>query len=357
MTARTVSDYAREVRGALPADVFAPARSRIVWLPIQLGAIVGSMLAIGLGTGGWPVALALSVVLGFGFAGLAFLGHETLHGAVIRGRRLIHMVGWICFLPFMLSPRLWIAWHNRVHHGNTMKEGVDPDAYPTLEAYQRSAALRVVTSTFSLGRGNPLGFLSLVLGFTVQSLHMLVAARETLGMSRRHHHVAIGQSLAGLGVWTTVALVLGPHGFVFAYAIPLLIANTIVMSYILTNHSLSPLTSTNDPLQNSLSVTTPRWYELITLGFGMHVEHHVVPTMSARHAPRVREVLRARWPDRYQSMPLRHALWRLMRTARVYKDPTTLYDPRSGREWPTLGAARPQRIELERDPRRCSGRR
>jgi fatty acid desaturase len=337
MSARTVADYAQEVRSALPAELFAPVRSRIAWLPVQLAAIVGPMIVIWLGLGGWPVALVLSVSIGFGFAGLAFLGHETMHGAVIRGRRAIHLVGWICLCPFMVSPRLWAAWHNRVHHKYTMQEGVDPDAYPTLDAYRRSAVLRVVTDTFSLGRRNLLGILSLLIGFTVQSLHMLVAARQTLGMSRRHHHVAILQTLAAFAMWGGVAIVLGPRGFLFAYVIPIMLANTIVMSYILTNHSLSPLTSINDPLRNSLSVTTPRWYELITLGFGMHVEHHVVPSMSARHAPKVRELLRARWPDRYQSMPLHQALLHLMRTGRVYKDPTTLHDPRTGRDWPTLG--------------------
>jgi hypothetical protein len=35
-------------------------------------------------------------------------------------------------------------------------------------------------------------------------------------------------------------------------------------------------------------------------------------------------------------MPLGRALLALHRTARVYKDPTTLIDPRTGAEYPTL---------------------
>ena len=35
--------------------------------------------------------------------------------------------------------------------------------------------------------------------------------------------------------------------------------------------------------------------------------------------------------------PLTRALWQLLRTARVYRTPTTLHDPWSGREWRTLG--------------------
>ncbi|HEY6039653.1 MAG TPA: hypothetical protein VIV58_35475, partial [Kofleriaceae bacterium] len=58
--------------------------------------------------------------------------------------------------------------------------------------------------------------------------------------------------------------------------------------------------------------------------------------MSSRHAAKLRELVRARWPERYQSMSLGQALAQLHRTARVYKDATTLYDPMTGAEFPTL---------------------
>jgi len=109
-----------------------------------------------------------------------------------------------------------------------------------------------------------------------------------------------------------------------------------VMAYILTNHSLSPQTATNDPLINSLSVTVPRFVDWITLHFGYHVEHHIFPWMSTRHGSTVRDLIRQNWPERYQSMPLLKALWHLHRTARVYKDDTTLLDPKTGKQWQAL---------------------
>jgi fatty acid desaturase len=108
------------------------------------------------------------------------------------------------------------------------------------------------------------------------------------------------------------------------------------MGFILTNHSLSPMTDQNDPLLNSLSVTLPPLLEWLTLRFGFHVEHHIFPSMSSRHAPAVRAILRTHWPERNQSMSLRRALLRLHRTARVYKDHYTVVDPRTGREGSTL---------------------
>jgi len=55
---------------------------------------------------------------------------------------------------------------------------------------------------------------------------------------------------------------------------------------------MSPLTSVNDPLLNSLSVTAPRVLERLHLDFGFLVEHHLFPAMSPRHAREVCEVVR-----------------------------------------------------------------
>jgi fatty acid desaturase len=107
---------------------------------------------------------------------------------------------------------------------------------------------------------------------------------------------------------------------------------------ILTNHSLSPHTEVNDPLVNSLSVTGPRVLEWLTLGFGYHVEHHLFPAMSARHARSLGDLLRQRWPERYQSLPYFEAQRALHQSPRVYQDDTTLLDPKTGETLPTLGS-------------------
>jgi fatty acid desaturase len=275
------------------------------------------------------------LLIGMSFAGLTFLGHETLHGAIVRGARLRYVVGWLGFSPFVVSPRLWVAWHNRVHHGSTQHESKDPDAYPTLGEYRRSRAVRVAME-IAPGRHRLRGASTLLIGFSVQSLHMLLAARSRGFLSNKERVYAIAETLLGVAVWTAVAIATGWLGFVFAFVLPLLLANAIVMGFILTNHSLSPLTGINDPLLNSLSVTTPRLVEWLTLGFGFHVEHHLFPAMSARHAPEVCRLLRAHYAGKYQSMPLLSAAAALHGSARVYKDATTLVDPNSGREWPAL---------------------
>jgi len=337
MTESTIASYARMIRPHLKRGAFRPARSRLWWLPVHLALVTLCISALAQRWLPWSAAPLVSLVIGMSFAGLTFLGHETLHGAIVRGPRLRYVVGWLGFLPFVVSPRLWVAWHNRVHHSNTQHEGKDPDAYPTLREYRQSRAIRLAMQ-IAPGLRRLRGASTPLIGFSVQSAHMLLAARTRGFLSTREHVYAVAETLLGVALWAAVAVATGGLVFLFAFVLPLLVANAIVMGFILTNHSLSPLTGINDPLLNSLSVTTPRLIEWLTLGFGYHVEHHLFPAMSARHAPEVRAVLRAHYPGKYQSMPLLRATSALHRSARVYKDATTLVDPNSGREWPALHA-------------------
>ncbi len=337
MELRDVTSYVQAVRPGLPKSVFEPARSRLLWLPINASLI--ALIAWALATGQVPAALwpVASIVIGCLMAGAAFLGHETLHGATIRGRVAIRVIGWFCFLPFTLSPTLWTAWHNRVHHNNCARPGKDPDMYPTLSEYREHATARIMADHFGLGGRRLSSVFSLLVGFTGQSQEILWRARKQGMLSPALFRRAVVEFLLGVAFWMGVALWIGLVPFVFVYLLPLVVANSIVMMFIMTNHNLSALTPTvNDPLVNSLSVTLPRALEFLTLDFGYHVEHHVFPTISARHGRLVREALRAQFPERYQSMPLLSALGRLWRSGRVYKDDTTLIDPRSGQTVPTL---------------------
>ena len=302
---------------------------------MHLSLLVGGVLLLSVWHLPWFAKPLLSLPMGCSFAGLTFLAHETLHGAVVRGKKLRRLVGWIGFLPFVVSPRLWEAWHNRVHHNSANQPGQDPDAYPTIEEYRQSPMVRAVTE-LGPGRGRLRGAFSLVIGFSVQSVHMLFVARQRKWLTPSEQARAFAETMSGVAIWTALALLIGPLAFTFAFVVPLLVANAIVMGFILTNHSLSPHTEVNDPLINSLSVTGPNWFEWVTLGFGYHVEHHLFPAMSGRHARGLRAILRTLWPRHYQSLPLLRALRALHRSARVYDTRTTLVDPKTGRRWQTL---------------------
>lgn len=118
--------------------------------------------------------------------------------------------------------------------------------------------------------------------------------------------------------------------------IPLAIQNYTVMSYISTNHNISPLTKINDPLENSLSVTVHPLLEKLHLNFGYHVEHHIFPRMSGRYAKKVHFELKNQFPETYQVMPKWQALKLLYSTPRLYKNATTLIHPKTQERYSTL---------------------
>jgi fatty acid desaturase len=341
---KPICHYAHAVRPDLPANAFRPVRSRLLWLPVHV-AIIAAATALIVSMpwhnpwAAWPLALLLSLVIGHSFAGLAFFGHETLHGAILENRVLRHLAGGIGFLPFAISPTHWVSWHNQVHHRHTGEAGVDPDAQPTLAEYRASRLARF-GDELMIGCHRLRGLVVLAVGLNAQSFTVLLAmSRQRRYLSRRGFALAVAETLVGVGFWLTFGLVFGPRVFLFAFGIPLVVANAVVMAYILTNHNLSALTDINDPLLNSLTVTTPRAVSFLHLGFGLHVEHHVFPTMSPRHLPAVRDALKSKFPGRYQSLGFFTALQRLWTSARVYKDPRTLTDPKTGREWPTLASS------------------
>ncbi|HEY1556752.1 MAG TPA: fatty acid desaturase [Kofleriaceae bacterium] len=327
--------YVRTLRPDLPARTFDRAPSRLAFVPGHVAIIVTATLAIARGWVPWFTVPLLSLAIGASFAGLTFVAHELLHGGLVQNKRAQYAIGWLGFLPFVVSPRLWLAWHNAAHHARTNLHD-DPDGYPTIEQYRARRSTRFSVDTFSLGGRRWRGALSLVLGFTVQSADLLLGARSRGFLTARQHRRALAETALGVATWAAVAVLVGFVPFVFAFVIPLLVANVCVMAFILTNHSLSPRVEVNDPLASGLTVTTPRLVEWLTLGFGFHVEHHLFPAMSARHAPAIRALVRERWPERYHSMSLPAALLRMHRGARVYKSATELCDPRTGAEHATL---------------------
>lgn len=328
------SAYVRELKGELEPSVLAPARSRMALVPLYVSIIVVAMLSIARGwVPAWTFPI-LSVVIGFFFACCTFLAHEALHGGITRDKRIKWVIGWIGFLPFNVSPKLWVAWHGQVHHGEAQLAS-DPDRFPTLEEYKTQRASRWMVDFFSVGGRRLRGVLTLAIGFSGQSLAQLLTMRR-MKLSAGVRARVVAETVFDLAIWTTVAILVGPFAFLFVFVLPLFVANAVVMAFILTNHSLSPLVEINDPLVNSLSVTVPRWLERLTINFGYHVEHHLYPAMSSRHARYVRDLLLRHWPERYQSMSLGKALLALHRTARVYKDAVTLIDPHTGAEFPVL---------------------
>jgi fatty acid desaturase len=331
-----MSEYAREIRSRLPPEIFKRQPIRLLWLPVHLVIITTLALFIVRASMPLPLAILAALVAGHSWGCLGLLAHETLHQAVVKNRLVQRLVGAVGFLPFVLSPTLWVAWHNQAHHGYTGDFFMDPDHFGTFHLWQESRYLQLLES-LTPGSGYLRSTAFLCTFFSVNSVLMLVFGSEQKGFySRISRGVVHLETMGMASVWFGVLFLVGCRNFIFVWLLPTLVANTLVMSYIATNHLLNPLTSTNDPLANTLSVTAPRWLEMLHLQFGYHVEHHIFPTMSARYARTVRDVLASMYGSRYLSMPHARALRLLYSRPKLHSRLDVLINPRSGAMYRTL---------------------
>ncbi len=326
--------YVKELKKHLPREVFKPVPSRLWWLLPHLLVVAFGIYAISTTQWNWAIKLAISVPIGASFASLGILGHEVLHGSVIRTPWLRNVIGFLCFMPFNIGPRIWRKWHNVEHHGHTQHEHLDPDHSITFQEYEH-AGVRRILFWFNPFFQSVITFAFFSIWFTLTGISMLIRFFPTFTPKGRISVIA--QFLLSVGLWVGLAVLIGPIEFIFAGLVPMMIANFIVMSYIATNHVLSPLTSVNDPLSNSLSVRTLKWLDILYLNFSHHTEHHLFPSMSPKYAPQVKALCKQLWPDRYHEMSHRKALLCVWRTPRLYAHETGLTDPVRGGDYPVLG--------------------
>ncbi|RSK26025.1 acyl-CoA desaturase [Bacillus sp. HMF5848] len=327
--------YAAKISPYLPKEAFKPVPARLFGGLAYFLVMLAGIISISLFSLPIWANLLISVVIGLSFAGLGFLGHEILHGTVVRKPLLRDFLGAIAFFPFNTGPKLWRKWHNLNHHVHTQHEEHDPDTWATAEAIVNNRFFLMLFKIPKFIRS--IGYvLFLCINFTVHSTRMFFTFIKDFKKDKRYYVVL--EWLLPWATWIALFVILGPFKWTFAYLVPALIGNFIVSSYIATNHNLNPQTPVNDPLANSLSVTVPKWVNVLHFNFSYHTEHHLFPGMSSKFYPLVKEKIKEMWPERYHEMSMQRAMITLIKTPRIYWNEIDLVDLRANMAYGSLGA-------------------
>lgn len=335
---RPIPNYRQLIRRALPDRVFQPDFSCLWWFPVHLGIFAAGIYVLVAHFNPW-IAPIVALVMGHSMACMGFLAHDIAHGGTVKRlfwRDTLAMIG---FSSLFISPLLWRKWHNSDHHNNTQIKGVDPDHLFTIEDYKHNPILKFLYKIHPIAR-NVIIFGSFTFRMTQQQLRMLITYlmdRETRPSEKVN---MVLQELVMVGAWVAVTLPFGMHVLAWGYLVPLMVCNTIAISYIATNHFLNPLADERDVLATSLTVTLPkglRWLDSWHQHFGAHVAHHLFPTVSGRFTRQIEDKAAELFPDRYHSMSIFTALKMLWNTPWVYEDHTTLIDPVRDQRSKTLG--------------------
>ena len=321
-----------KIRADLPAEAFLkkPMRALLV-IPLVGIILAGSTILIVVPLP-WYAALLGSLLIGNFYGSLMFLAHEIGHSATVSSRRKQDLCLYFACWIYCLSPHLWRIWHNQVHHPYTNMVGRDPDNFGTLEEYLRTTPFHRFFHKFAPGSGHWFSVSFLFCFFTLQAQGVLWTHSKVMpGFERLHRRRAVLDSVLMATFWVIVCILLGTRNALFVVIIPMLIANFVIMSYIVTNHMLRPLTEARDTFSTTLSVTTYKLLDLLHFRFSYHVEHHLFPAMCSSYYPLVRQSLRRHVGDQFMAPPHWWALFVLFRTPRLYKDSHTLIEPYSGR--------------------------
>lgn len=337
---REFPNYRQQIRKALPAEYFKPDPKQYLWFLFHFSVIGACLFALSQHFNPW-VAPLLVLILGHSYGCLGFLGHDVLHGGTIKNLFWRDLLGGIAFSPFFISPKLWRRWHNADHHTHTQVRGVDPDHLFTIDDYKNNPVLKFLYRLSPLAR-NLVIFSSFTYRMTQQQLRMVILYTLSSKVPTVEKVIIWTQLLVQCGAWVGLTYAVGGWPMVlWGYGLPMLVANTMVISYIATNHFLNPLGDERDVLATSLTVTLPKWLSWLDpfhAHFGAHVAHHLFPQSAAKHSRAIEAKAEELFPDRYHSLPLFTALKMLWNTPWIYEDDKTLIDPQRNLRTPTLGS-------------------
>lgn len=326
--------YVKELRKLLPNTIYKPRPSKLIWLSIHYVFISFLVFQI-LNSQSWGVNIVLSVLIGHSLGIVGFLGHEINHGAVVRNKKAIALLGSVCFAHWGLHSKAWMNQHNRLHHKNTQDSCKDPDCFGRIQYYKYSRKLKNM-ELFLPGSGSLLSYTFLFWWF---SFHTIYIVWFNPYIFNKSSDKIISQifMIAVYSCWLGISISLHPFGFLFFFLIPIFISNFLIMSYIVTNHFLNPLTEdVNDPLVNSLTVDTPALIRFLHLNFNYHVEHHLFPSVNPHHAPVISKLLKERYPNKYQHMSHLKAIRLIYQRPKFYYDEGTLIHPKNKRKYPAI---------------------
>jgi len=326
---RSVSWYQTDLRKHLPEHIFLRTPTRALLALVLVPLTFLSLYLIFAAALPWYLKLLLVVVIGQCNVAMSFLAHETLHGSIVKAKWLQNLIGFLGFAPYFISPTYWRFWHNNLHHGNTQLLYKDPDAFPTISVYKRSRFMRAIFP-LTPGSGTKISLLYFFYWFPLQAVINQVSFRFKNKMWDKMDHRQVTLEFAAICLLHAAYVwFIGRYDPLFLIVLPFMAQNYTNMSYVMTNHNLSPYTKVNDPLVNSLTVTNPKVLEFIHLNFGYHTEHHIFPRLSGRHAKVVHAKMRELYPDRFQVMPKWQALKLLYKTPRIYQSATELIHPKT----------------------------
>lgn len=303
----------KPVLDVIPDHCYDRSTVRGVWL-IARDLVVYAAAVVGLlATDRWYLLLPLWLLAGLAVSGLFVLGHDAAHGALFDSGRLNSIVGRLTMLPSLHATEVWVFGHNRVHHGHTLRQGMDfvwhpttPDEWAAMGRWSRAVHRvewgPVGSGVYYLHRV----WFDKMLRFTPPDRWKRVMRRDQLIVA-----VFAVATLAALMAWV------GPVDGLWAWAkvvvVPFLLFCQVI-GWVVYVHHIDPETRwwprrEWNKFRGQVEGTTVLWgppgWELFFHWIMVHLPHHVDMRIPCYRLPEAARAIQAAFPDEVIERPIR----------------------------------------------------
>lgn len=253
----------------------------------------------------------LWLLAGLAVSGLFVLGHDAAHGALFDSKRLNAVIGRITMLPALHATEVWIFGHNRVHHGHTLRQGMDFVWHPlTVAEYQHLGHLAKLRHRFEWG---PCGagayylrevWWNKMVRFRKPQRWASVMRRDQLLVAAfAASALALSLGVAGpAGLWVWFKVVVVPF-----------VLFCQVIGWVVHVHHIAPdirwwprreWNRFRGQVEGTTVFTGPPGWELFLHWIMVHLPHHVDMQIPCYRLPEAATAIAAAFPDEVDERPI-----------------------------------------------------
>ncbi|MGZ4681022.1 MAG: fatty acid desaturase [Acidimicrobiales bacterium] len=254
--------------------------------------------------------IPLWVVSALVVSGLFIIGHDAAHEALFKSRRLNSIVGHVAMLPSWHVYEAWVLGHNRVHHGHTVREGMDfvwhpvtPEQYAAMSGPKRLRH-RIEWSWYGAGVYYLREiWLNKMITFNPPAKWAKAIRRDIFFMFAG---VGLGMALFGWLGWATYGSVAGVAWMIVkVVVIPFLGFNFVIGSVVHVHHVQPDIrwwprrewTKFRGQMEGTTILRAPWVLDLFFHKIFVHVPHHVDMRLPFYGLEPAAEAIKAEFPD------------------------------------------------------------
>lgn len=270
------------------------------------------LAAAGLAVTNNPLVLVpLWLLAGLAVSGLFVLGHDAAHGSLFDSARANAVVARLTMLPSLHAAEVWVFGHNRVHHGHTLRQGMDFVWHPlTAEEYLALPAWQKLRHRAEWG---PLGSgLYYLREIWWNKMVRFTPPDRWRSVMRRDQAIVAGYALATLALAVIASGAGGLWLWTKLVVIPFLLFSHVIGWVVYVHHIHPeirwwPRRSWNR-FRGQVEGTTIMWarapVEFFFHWIMVHIPHHVDMRIPCYRLPEAARAIAAAFPDEVDERPL-----------------------------------------------------